>query len=972
MNVAYIYVNLAAFLCFILMFIAFFAAEGGKELRAWKLLLADIVLWSGGSLFMRLNIYPGEAFWYYVSLLALFSIAFLVHNYVCQFANAKPTVSRMVWLAGTIIILLITPTGFFLAPPVREVNELGREFFTYTTGWQIAIPCVFFMVIVASIIKLFKKVIFDQGSSAPGVKELIIGCFMLALGNIVQILPGNTFPWDTLSGVVFAIMITVSLYKRRMFNSKLLISSSILTTVSAVTLLVAAAYFFPRIKLFIENHGVKLFSAEIETFALLSIALYIIVLSFSKLLKAVFTVQDAMNARLNNYSEKVSKTLDIDSVLKETVRVIRSHIRVNQVYICLLQNGEYVPACSATPLKPAAFSVSTDHPCIKYFETGENHLVLKDFEANPLYKSIWGSERDMLNEFEVSSICALKDGENIFGLVMLSEKEKGTSFTYEDFSFLNTVCSIASIAVKNAALYKQVAEREHLFSSMTEFIPNVILIKPKGEDRLSFVSANTQRILGITYDELANKPAKQLMLENLGEEETARAFESLSKDSGLPYSCVLQYKRPDDLREISVRCVFSPIFSDGLISNYVCVVNDITEDIAAQELLKNSVELAQNSNKAKSEFLSHMSHEIRTPMNSIAGLTYLAKEIAEKGDNNEITEYLCQIDQSSQYLLSLLNNIMDMSKIENEKYELHNSVFNVNDILDELYSVYAAQMTAKQVDFSLDVEDFRYASIFGDEISLRKILNNLLSNAYKFTPAGGSVLLRASQSMTPDRKVLMHFEVMDTGAGVSDEFKLHIFEPYTQEVSSTGAKSAGSGLGMAICKSMVDLQGGNISMESELGKGTCFYVDIPYILHEIEVTEHEEIDFSVLDKKRIMVVDDVMINTLITKKLLENKGVIVDCAENGQKALELFESKNDFYYDCILMDIQMPVMDGIEASSEIRAVKKRYSALVPIIAMTADVFMSDFRNGNSNFTDYVIKPISPDELYEKLTKYLNN
>ena len=340
-------------------------------------------------------------------------------------------------------------------------------------------------------------------------------------------------------------------------------------------------------------------------------------------------------------------------------------------------------------------------------------------------------------------------------------------------------------------------------------------------------------------------------------------------------------------------------------------------------------------------------------------------------------EYLNQIDQSSQYLLSLLNNIMDMSKIESNKFEIQAKPFNIRHILDEVYAIYGAQMSAKQIEFEFDASRVRYENLLGDELSLQKILNNLLSNAFKFTPSGGKVSLTAAQKTASDKSVVMHFEVKDTGIGMSPEFKKHIFEPYTQETAENGTKASGSGLGMAICKSMVDLQGGSISVESVQGEGTSFYIDIPYALSaplkKDDDGENGTPDCSVLCGKRILVVDDVMINTVITGRLLEKQGVLVDCAENGKAALDMFTSHKDFYYDCILMDIQMPVMDGFEAAASIRAIKRRYALSVPIIAMTADAFIREVKNGSMNdFDDYIIKPVKPKDLYSNLVKLFEN
>lgn len=977
MGISYIYVNIFAVICFSLMFVAFCAAEKSREMNAWIALLADMAVWAGSSLFMRLEALPSYEFWYYASLLALFSIPFFVYNYIYQFANAKYSVMRIVWLVATIALLVVSATGCILPPPEISYSPEGKKLFTYSMDWAVSIPVVFCLAIVGSIIPLLRRILAEKGTQAPGIKELILGLLLLAVGNVAQVLPGNSFPFDTLAGIAFSLLICRSLYKRRMFNTSLVVSNTVMMIFSAIVFITAGAFLFPTVCAQLEIYGGNVADPEMESFVLMTAALFACILLFKKLLTTVFSEKEQQEYRIKRYSDTVSKTLDIDSILKETVKVIRSEVAVNQMYICIREKDSFIPACSAMPLRPASFSIAADHPCVKYFQQGANQLVLKEFASNPLYKSMWSQEKELFQKYDVSSICAIKDGDEVVGLLLLADKERNAAYTYADFSFINTVSSIASIAIKNAALYKQVAEREHLFSSMTEFIPYVIFIKKKGEPNFCFISANTGRVLGLPIEYFSKRSALEALSDCLGKERAAEVYASMRTAPENGYNCDTPFMLRKDCREITIRCAFSPIISDGRVSHYVCVVNDITSDIESRELLSNSVELAKKSSKAKSEFLSHMSHEIRTPMNSIAGLTYLAREQVGKNNGKELIEYLNQIDQSSQYLLSLLNNIMDMSKIENNMFEIHAKPFNIVHILDEIYAVYSAQMSAKNIDFELDASKVRYESLLGDELSLQKILNNLLSNAFKFTPSGGRVTLVAAQKTVSDKAVVMHFEVKDTGIGMSPEFKEHIFEPYTQETAENGAKASGSGLGMAICKSMVDLQNGSIAVESRQGEGTGFYIDIPYALSAplktTEDTENDELDCTVLCGKRILVVDDVMINTVITGRLLEKQGVLVECAENGKAALDMFKEHKDFYYDCILMDIQMPVMDGFEAAACIRAIKKRYAGMIPIIAMTADAFVREIKNGSiSDFDDYIIKPVKPKDLYSKLVELFRN
>ena len=974
MNTSYIFVNIIACLCCTILFIVFLAAERSREINAWLLLLLAMTLWTGGSLFMRLDVFPNYKLWYYVSLISLFSIPALVYNYVYQVAKENSPKIRMTWIIGTVIIIIISLTGFFLKPPIKIVDSLGHNAFVYKSDSRIAFPVIFLCAIVVSIIKMFNKIFREIGNRAPGVNELIVGCEILALGNIVQILPGNTFPWDTLSGIVFVVLITVSLYRRYMFNTSLLVSRSFLLLVIYTLSVLTAALFFPRVCAVFEKYGHKVSRPEVATFILLSAIMFIAIYGFRQLLNAIFHDEDKQSNKIKKYSDIVSASLSVDEILDETVKVIESEIKVNQLYICLHGENGFVPVYSSLPMDSLDFVISDENPCVKYLQNGNNQLVLKELESAPMYKSAWQEDCKVFEDKDIVSICAIKDNGNVMGLLLLTEKvkdsDKGNSYNYSDFAFLNTVCSVSSMALKNASLYEHVAEREHLFSEMTACIPTVILIKKKDVPSFCFISANTEKTLGLPYEFFEQHSPEAALAECIGEEkadEIIREF-AISPESG--YIADVPFTRPDDKQVHTIRATFSVIVSEGVISHYVYVLSDISADIEAKKLLKSSVELAQNSSKAKGEFLSHMSHEIRTPMNSIAGLAYLAREQLDENDKSELAGYLNQIDQSSHYLLNLLNNIMDMSKIENNLYEIRQDPFEINKVIDEVTAVYIPQMQAKGISFECNVDELSSKTLIGDEIALQKILNNLLSNAYKFTPEGGTVKFFATQRYVGNKSVFMHFEISDTGVGISKEFAEKIFEPYTQETTANG-NHTGSGLGMAICKNMVDMMGGTITANSDIGKGTEFIVDIPYSLSKVIKSDEDkvELEFSILSGKRIMVVDDVAVNTMITRKLLEKYGVIVDCAENGEQALALFDSNKEFHYDCILMDIQMPVMDGFESTETIRGKKSRYASIVPIIAMTADAFISDTSNAiRSIFDGYIIKPVSPDVLYSTLIK----
>lgn len=971
MGISYIYVNIAAFMCFAMLFISFIGTERTYEMKAWLILLFDLTLWSGASTLMRMDVYPGYVFWYYVALVTLYSIIFLVYNYVFRITKSDKKTEWRMFLIATLVILALTALGLLLEPPGKTHDQYGRFVYVYSTDWRIIIPSALFIVVIVGVMRMFFGTFHNKKSDVPGINELIIGCILLAVGTTLLLFPGSTFPWDCFCGVLFASLICISIHKRRMFSTTLLIASSMLIIITAIMLVLTAALFLSRIDEFFDLKHSGILTPEAETFILLAIFILVAVTIFAKLVRIIFTSQEQQNVRIKRYSDFVSRTLSIDDILNATTDVINSEIDVNKIYIYMLDKDRFVPVRSEQSGEYADYGISKINPWVKYLENKEDHIVLKEFASNPLYKMMSDEDRQFLKDKSIEAICALKDNDEISGLLMLTEKSKGMSSTYDyaDFSFLNTVCSVASMALKNARLYENVAEREHLFSSMTAYIPTVILIKPKGIPKFCFISANTEKVLGLKYEYFSSHSPQDALVENIGIEKANKIFSEFSNAPTNGYNFDVPFVRPDDGTEHTIRCAFSKIKSEGKTTHYVYVLSDISADIQARELLRSSVEIAQKSNKAKGDFLSHMSHEIRTPMNSIAGLTYLAREHIGDNDDKVLTGYLEQIDQSSHYLLNLLNNIMDMSKIENQLYEIRKEPFDIDEVIEKTCAVYRTQMEAKKIDFIVSAKGFENRNLIGDEIALQKILNNLLSNAYKFTPEGGEIRLYATQRYVADRSVVMHFEVSDTGVGISQEFVDRIFEPYTQEAVPDIDNISGSGLGMAICKNMVDMQGGHISAKSNVGEGTKFSIDIPYGISADSKKKDSsvELDYSKLNGKRIMVVDDVAINTMITRKLLEKHGAVIESAENGEQALEKFTMNHSYYFDCILMDIQMPVMNGFEAAQAIRALRSHYAENVPILAMTADAFLNDSADVvRSNFDGYIIKPVSPDTLYEKI------
>ncbi len=389
--------------------------------------------------------------------------------------------------------------------------------------------------------------------------------------------------------------------------------------------------------------------------------------------------------------------------------------------------------------------------------------------------------------------------------------------------------------------------------------------------------------------------------------------------------------------------------------------------------LKVVAKKAEAAANAKSEFLSRMSHDIRTPMNAIIGLIHLSKN---ETDIQVIKSYLYKMDSSSKFLLGLINDILDLSKIKNGEMSLNEGPFPYRDFSDSIQTVIMPLIEEKSINFVFKM-GCGIDCIKVDRLRFSQIFFNLLSNAAKFTPTGGTIEF-ISERIEPKEsdekgKVGIRFYVRDNGIGMSEEFLKHLYDPFTQENSELGAKARGTGLGLPIVKSLVDAMNGTIEVKSKLGKGTEFkvelYVELVDMPDRKEKNGTQEIS---LKGVRVLLVEDNELNTYVAKTILEKLSCEVDTAQNGEEAVQKFVQSSDNYYDAILMDVHMPVMDGLEATRRIRTLKRKDAAGVPIIAMTADAFDKEKKETlDAGMTSHMAKPINPDALYEMLAEYKN-
>ena len=385
--------------------------------------------------------------------------------------------------------------------------------------------------------------------------------------------------------------------------------------------------------------------------------------------------------------------------------------------------------------------------------------------------------------------------------------------------------------------------------------------------------------------------------------------------------------------------------------------------------LETAAKQALAASEAKSSFLSRMSHEIRTPLNAILGFTRLALQ-PEKQSRS--TEYLQKISYSSELLLGIVNDVLDMSAIENQKLKLDNSPFKLSQVLRELQSLYSIQCREKNISFILNSEAFKHDILLGDSLRLQQILSNLLSNAVKFTATGGQITLDITQQQADSAdQTILTMVVTDTGCGMSEQMLAQVFQPFEQEDGSTARKYGGSGLGLSIVKYLVELMGGSISVNSAKGKGSTFTVQLtlPYAeeLAEKDSTTAEQN----LHGLHLLLAEDNPLNQELCLELLKSRGISSDCAVNGKEALELFTNSAPGTYALILMDIQMPVLDGYQTTQAIRSSTHPQAQTIPIISLSADAFTEDIRRAYaSGMNDHVSKPIVPEELFAAITRVL--
>jgi PAS domain S-box-containing protein len=496
-----------------------------------------------------------------------------------------------------------------------------------------------------------------------------------------------------------------------------------------------------------------------------------------------------------------------------------------------------------------------------------------------------------------------------------------------------------------------------------------ILLLDRGE-RLAYFTEHFLSVTGLTKGEVSMRPVREVLARSLGEEASQAIGRIL--DEAIQSHGTLVKELWLDERSINERKKYllnvSPMVNEaGVSEGMLLLFHDVTD-------LERAREEAESANRAKSEFLSNMSHEIRTPLNAITGMTAIGLGAA----TIERKDYaFVKVKDASAHLLGVINDVLDMSKIEANRFELAPTYYRFRDMVQRVDDLMRFRAYERSQRFTTHVDDRIPALVLGDEQRLSQVLVNLLSNAIKFTPEEGAVSLDARLvEMGNEGVCTLGFKVSDTGIGITPEQQARLFQAFSQAESSTSRKYGGTGLGLAISKSIVELMGGAINVESRVGEGSTFLFTVKLtkgdeaLLSAESSLEGEDLAQIDLSSYQVLLAEDVEVNREIIHALLEPTELRLQDAENGIEAVEAFKADPEDF-DLIFMDMQMPQMDGLEATRRIRALDGFWARKVPIIAMTANVFKEDIeRCLAAGMNDHLGKPLDFKEVLRKLREYL--
>ena len=518
---------------------------------------------------------------------------------------------------------------------------------------------------------------------------------------------------------------------------------------------------------------------------------------------------------------------------------------------------------------------------------------------------------------------------------------------------------------------QQLLAREELFSNLSRNVDDVFLMIDTETRKVEYVSPNVQRILGLSPEAVQED---LYVLYPAGDDSGASRLENLMQmEQGVQQEWEREFVNQETGEP---RYIHVTGFINDVQGARKCIVDlsDRTGEHQTTLAVEAALEVAEKASKAKTDFLSNMSHDIRTPMNAIIGITTLMKN--ELHQPEKLAEHLAKLETSGQLLLGIINDILDMSRIESGKVTLNVEKMNLPQQISQLDSVIRQQASQRRQTFTVNTL-VQHENVLADPNRLNQVLMNILSNAVKYTPTGGHIRLEVEELTHTEHYAKYRFVVQDDGIGMSEDFQKTLFDPFTREEKSGINKVQGTGLGMAITRSIVDLMGGSISVESASGKGTRFEVvlELPIDIEtdtaqKAQALPEEEDAVSPLSGMKFLCAEDNALNAEILQMLLETKGASCTICSNGQEIVDAFASVKPGEYDMILMDVQMPVMDGLEATRRIRNGENPLGRTIPILAMTANAFLEDMQKSKeAGMDEHLSKPVDIAALEQTVKRF---
>lgn len=455
---------LIALCCFVILLTAYAAAKKTPATKSLLFMLLFLIFEAGGAIMMSLKIKPGAVFWFYIFQLFSFSVAVLLYFFVCGFLEKRGWMLKLVWSLGTAVIFLLAPFGVFAsAIPIANTEGL----FQFVPKWPIYIAAAFYLCIILSSLKLLLECAVRNGLRMPGLIYIIIGTVILLLGKGATFIPGTTIAWSVLAGILLAVLLTISLYKKNVIHFTVLMWRCATLAVAAL-LCVAVSLFLvaPLTGFMTDNFPINSSGAVAAAIVVFSAVIGISYSLINRLVDNLFSGNRQRSSLLNSFSDIAARSLSMDEIMDELVSIISSEISVHKVFICLPEKGSYVPRHSSGVIKNHSFTIAADSPCIKYLLEFSSHIAISEFMRTPYYLSLWESEKELLDNLNLTNIIALKAQNEISGIILLSSQEPGGSLNLSQIEFLTSLSSIASIAVKNASLYERVF-REARIDSLT-------------------------------------------------------------------------------------------------------------------------------------------------------------------------------------------------------------------------------------------------------------------------------------------------------------------------------------------------------------------------------------------------------------------------------------------------------------------------------------------------------------------------